>query len=100
MPTFTPGNRCLPMAVSVIVAAVAVVVVLAIGAWTTTVDSWYRSLRKPRWNPPDWVFGPAWTAILALAAWSGVSAWMNASSAADQHRILVLFGINVALPML
>ena len=35
--------------------------------------------------------------ILALA---GFSAWTNASSSADQFRILVLFGINVVLHML
>jgi len=38
--------------------------------------------------------------ILGLAAWAGVSAWSNASSSADQARILVLFGINILLHML
>ena len=60
----------------------------------------YRDLRKPAWNPPDWIFGPAWTVILALAAWAGVSAWISATSSADQYRILALFGINVVLHML
>src|ERR1700742_3834487 len=35
--------------------------------------------------------------ILALA---GFSAWINASSSADQFRILALFGINIVLHML
>ena len=37
-----------------------------------SVDSWYRTLRKPRLNPPDWVFGPVWTVLyvhMAVAAW-------------------------------
>jgi translocator protein len=83
-----------------VVAAVIVVLMLGVGAWMTTVGPWYRDLRKPAWNPPDWIFGPAWTVILALAAWAGVSAWTNASSAADRYRILALFGINVVLHML
>jgi translocator protein len=33
---------------------------------------WYRTLDKPAWTPPSWVFGPVWTilyAAMGLAAW-------------------------------
>lgn len=31
-------------------------------------DAWYRTLRKPAWTPPDWLFPIAWTALyLAMA---------------------------------
>ncbi len=36
------------------------------------VDGWYAGLNRPAWNPPPWVFGPAWTllyAMMAIAAW-------------------------------
>jgi translocator protein len=84
----------------IVIAAATVVLMLGVGGWMTTIGPWYRDLRKPAWNPPNWVFGPAWTVILGLAAWAGVSAWSNASSSADQTRILVLFGINILLHML
>jgi translocator protein len=82
------------------IAAVIVILMLGVGGWMTTIGPWYRDLRKPAWNPPNWVFGPAWTIILGLAAWSGVLAWSSASSAAEYVRILVLFGINILLHML
>ncbi len=34
---------------------------------------WYATLVKPVWNPPGWVFGPAWTVLFALMA---ISAWL------------------------
>jgi benzodiazapine receptor len=88
------------MAVPLIVAALVVVLMLGVGATMTTVGAWYRNLRKPAWNPPDWVFGPAWTVILSLAACSGVLAWVNSSDTGMHLRIAVLFGVNIILYML
>jgi benzodiazapine receptor len=89
----------LTLTLPIIVAVLTTLVVLGVGGWMTKVGSWYENLRKPWWNPPNWIFGPAWTLILGLAAWSGVLAWMQAGSA-GRLSILILFGINIVLHML
>lgn len=70
-----------------------------IGAIATagSIDSWYRTLKKPDFNPPDWVFGPVWTVLYALM---GVAASMVSDSDADQkavRRAQAVFGAQLAL---
>ena len=36
-------------------------------------DGWYATLHKPSWNPPPWLFGPAWSLLYVLMA---VAAWL------------------------
>lgn len=48
--------------------------VAAVGGLLTarSVGDWYKSLNKPWWTPPSWVFGPAWTllyTLMAIAVW-------------------------------
>ncbi len=88
------------MTPTIIVAVLITLAMLGLGGAMTTVGPWYRDLRKPSWNPPNWLFGPAWTLILGLAAWSGVLAWTRAPDAATHREIAILFGINVVLHLL
>lgn len=64
------------------------------GGLLTPIGPWYRNLRKPEWNPPNWLFGPAWSVILGLWAWAAVLAWHGANDDAGRTSVLVLFGVN------
>lgn len=38
---------------------------------------WYRTLDKPTWTPPDWLFGPAWTVLYLMIAVAGWLVWWH-----------------------
>jgi tryptophan-rich sensory protein len=82
---------------TVLIAVLAAVAVALSGGLLTRIGPWYWNLRKPSWQPPDWLFGPAWTLIFALAALSGVLAWNNAPDTDTRTLIVGLFGANGAL---
>ncbi|UCG39772.1 MAG: tryptophan-rich sensory protein [bacterium] len=60
-------------------------------------SGWYGALRKPSFNPPDWVFGPVWTVLFLLMA---VSAWLVWKSGLDRKAVrlpLILFYVQLVL---
>lgn len=84
----------------IIAAALAATTVAVAGGLLTDLSPWYYALRSPAWKPPDWLFGPAWTAIFACAALAGLYAWNGSRRRMDRVRILTLFGVNGALNVL
>lgn len=80
-----------PMSMPLLIALGGALLLGATGGLLTPIDHWYRDLRKPRLQPPNWLFGPAWATILGLAAWSAATAWTAAPDAAARTSILILF---------
>ncbi|MEM6475619.1 MAG: TspO/MBR family protein [Pseudomonadota bacterium] len=80
-----------------LIAAAWAVVLGGAGGALTEIGQWYRDLKKPSWQPPDWLFGPAWTVILGLSAWSLYLAWMAAPTEADRTIVATLFAANFIL---
>ena len=41
-----------------------------LGAMATTpeIEGWYKTIAKPSWNPPGYVFGPMWTTLYIMMA--------------------------------
>lgn len=79
----------------VIAATVWAVFLGGVGGLATEIGPWYRNLRKPTWQPPDWLFGPAWTVILGLAAWAAVLAYNAATTDAGRIAVVVLYTVNL-----
>jgi tryptophan-rich sensory protein len=61
----------------------------AVGARATVRGKglWYRLLRKPPFQPPDWLFGPVWTTLYGTIALSG---WRVSKRPASVARSVAL----------
>jgi tryptophan-rich sensory protein len=66
-------NNIVKLLVSIIICELAGV----IGALFTTpnINSWYKGLQKPFFNPPNWIFGPVWTTLFILMGVSLYLVW-------------------------
>ncbi|HEX3992289.1 MAG TPA: TspO/MBR family protein [Acetobacteraceae bacterium] len=76
------------------------IIVAGAGAFLTELSPWYYALKRPSWQPPDWLFGPAWTVILALASLSLFLGLHHAQSRQERITIAGLFVLNGALNLL
>lgn len=61
-----------------------------------SVRDWYPTLSKPGWTPPDWVFGPVWTALYVMLAFAAWLVWRRVGWEASR-RALGLFAAQLLL---
>jgi tryptophan-rich sensory protein len=93
-------GRVVPRPLHWIVASAAALGVGALGGAFTDIGPWYFSLEKPRWQPPDWAFGPAWTFIYACVVIAAVRGWRAMESATARRRFVGLYAVNAVLNVL
>jgi len=70
----------------------------AIGGAITarSVGTWYQTLNKPPFNPPDWVFAPVWTLLYLMIAVAGWRAWL-ARELAGARAAFAVYAVQLAL---
>lgn len=57
---------------------------------------WYEGLAKPRWRPPNWLFGPVWAVLYAMIAVAGWLVWREAGFAGAALPLTV-FAVQLVL---
>lgn len=61
------------------------------------IPTWYATLSKPSWTPPDWAFPLVWNVLYAMM---GVSLWLlwdRAGDASGRRPAITLFLVQLAL---
>jgi len=70
---------------------------LAAWATQTSVTTWYPTLAKPVFTPPDWLFAPVWTVLYALMGIAAALIWRVAGRDAAVRSALTWFAVQLAL---
>jgi tryptophan-rich sensory protein len=79
--------------------SVTIVALLSLsGAAVTSpqIGSWYATLTKPVWTPPDWLFGPVWGLLYLMMAFAAWLVWRVRHNT-DVKRGLLLYAIQLIL---
>lgn len=79
------------------IAAAWAIILGGAGGALTEIGTWYKNLRKPPWQPPDWLFGPAWAINLIGAAGAFYLGLTKAPTSEAQSLIGALFAITFVL---
>lgn len=83
---------------SLIAAAICLALGLASGMSTTSeIGSWYTTIQKPSWNPPNWIFGPMWTTLYILMGLAMARIWH--SDHPLKSKAMTAFAIQFLLNM-
>jgi translocator protein len=75
-----------------------------IGGWVggfitqKSIKNWYEGLKFPKYRPPNYVFGPVWTALYSSMGYASYVVWKQGGGFNGNARVpLILFGTQLAL---
>jgi tryptophan-rich sensory protein len=70
-----------------------------LGAFFTTpaIPTWYASLNKPVFNPPNWVFFPVWTTLYTLMGIAAFLVWRKGLHERRVRIALIVFAVQLIL---
>lgn len=67
---------------------------------TGAIPTWYASLQKPTFTPPNWLFAPAWTTLYLLMGISAFIIWRKGLASRQIRTALMIFAIQLVINIL
>jgi len=61
------------------------------------IPTWYAQIRKPSFNPPNWLFGPVWTTLYIMMGIAAYLVWRSSNAEPRKKKALLIFLAQLAL---
>jgi tryptophan-rich sensory protein len=61
------------------------------------IKTWYTTLNKPSFNPPNWVFAPVWTTLYVLMGVASYRVWYRRKVAEGFNVAVMIYFVQLAL---
>jgi len=62
-----------------------------------SIPTWYASLNKPFFTPPNWLFAPAWITLYLLMGIAAFLVWWKGLESSGVKKALVIFLVQLVL---
>lgn len=64
------------------------------------IPTWYAGLQKPFFTPPNWLFGPVWTALFLTMSIAAYTVWRKGIHTPGVKTALAMFTVQLGLNFL
>ncbi len=71
--------------------------IIAAALTAQSVRTWYPTIVKPSFTPPNWLFGPAWTILYALMGIALYLVWQKAEQGVVVRTAVIVFFVQLGL---
>ncbi len=65
-----------------------------------SVKTWYVTLHKPTFNPPNWIFGPVWTTLYILMGIASFLVWQKRKESSMYKSAVAIYLIQLVLNLM
>src|SRR4030042_2662889 len=82
-----------------VVSIIACLAAGAIGSIFTrqAISTWYATLEKPAFNPPNWLFAPVWTLLYIMMGIAAFLVWRKGLENRQVRTALIVFLVQLVL---